>query len=84
MYMINNRGLNEVVMGAINGIEAGDTKKEAVESIASFVEGNYINKDMIQDLSNLSIADVEKLGDLGFVFNISDGKVSGMVLSRRS
>ena len=54
-----------------------------VESITSFVEGNYINKDMIQDLSNLSIADVEKLGDLGFVFNISDGKVSGMVLSRR-
>ena len=72
--------LNSVVMCAINGMQAGDTKQEAVRSITSFVEGSYINKKTVQDLGNVSIEDVEKLHEMGFEFNINDGRVTGLIL----
>ena len=72
--------LNSVVMCAINGMQAGDTKQEAVQSITSFVEGSYINKKTVQDLGNVSIEDVEKLHEMGFEFNINDGRVTGLIL----
>ena len=78
--MRTEMNLNEVVMCAINGVEVGDTKKEAVMSITSFVEANYINKATIQDLSNLSISEIEKLYEMGFEFHINDGKVAGLIL----
>lgn len=68
--------LNDVVMCAINGIEAGDTKKEAAQSITSFVEANYIAKTMIQELRDITIADAEKLYSMGFEFTVNDGRIA--------
>ncbi len=73
---LNN--LNDVVTCAINKLEAGETKKEAVQEITSFVENNYINKETIQNLGTLSIIEVEKLHEMGFEFEVNSGKVAGL------
>jgi hypothetical protein len=71
--------LNSVVLRAINGMEAGDTKQEAVQSITSFVKMNYIRKATLGDLDNLPAEDAMMLHERhGIEFKVNDGKVSGV------
>lgn len=71
--------LNAVIMCAINGIEAGDTKKEAVQSITSFVEENYMRKATLGDLGSLPIGEAAALHErYGMEFKVNDGKVFGV------
>lgn len=77
MQAINT--LNAVVMCAINGLEAGDTKKEAVQSITSFVEENYMRKATLGDLGSLPLAEAAALHEkYGMEFKVNDGKVLGV------
>jgi len=71
--------LSDVVMRAINGIEAGEQKKEAVQSVTSFVEENYMRKATFGDLGKLPLGDAVVLNKrYGMEFKVKDGKVSGV------
>lgn len=71
--------LNDVIMCAINGIEAGDTKREAVSSISTFVEENYMRKATFGDLGQLPIGEAAMLNErFGMEFKVKNGKVSGV------
>lgn len=71
--------LNSVVMCAINGMEAGDTKQEAAQSITSFVKANYVRKATLGDLGSLPLEDAILLHEKhGIEFKVNDGKVSGI------
>ncbi|GEM_PF-2449599 len=74
--------LKDVITCAINKIEVGETKKEAVQEITSYVENNYINKAMIQDLINLPLDDVAILHQEGFDFGVNGGELNGIVLKK--
>lgn len=70
--------LNVVTIRAINGMEVGETKKEAVQSITSFVEKNYIRKTTLGDIGSLPVEDAVMLHEKhGLEFKVNDGKVLG-------
>lgn len=71
--------LNSIVMRAINGFEAGETKQEAVQTITSFVRENYIKKLTLGDLGKLPLEEAMLLHEAhGIEFKISGGKVKGI------
>lgn len=71
--------LNTVVLRAINGLEAGESKQEAIQSITSFVGSNYIKKATFADIGNLPLEDAVMLNDVhGLEFSINDGKIKGI------
>lgn len=71
--------LNSIVMRAINGVEAGETKQEAIQTITSFVKDNYIKKATLGDLGSLPLEEAILLHEThGIEFNINGGKVKGI------
>lgn len=76
--MVELNSLDVVVKRAINGLEAGDTKKEAIDSITAFVENNYI-RPTLKDINSMDVNDAIELNKRhGIEFNIADGKVIGI------
>jgi hypothetical protein len=72
--------LNSVVLRAINGIEAGDTKQEAVQSITSFVKKEYIPVMALKKLDQLLISEAQRLHEeYGIEFEISHDWINGKV-----
>lgn len=75
--------LDMVATRAINGFEVGETKKEAVHSITSFVETNYVSKTTLADMGNLPVEDAVMLNKKhGIEFVVNDGKVLGFKIKR--
>lgn len=71
--------LSDVIMCAINSIEAGDSKKEAVQSIASFVEDHYMRKTKFADPGELPALEAKELNErCGMEYKVHDGKVLGI------
>lgn len=71
--------LNSVVMRAINGVEAGETKQEAVQAITSFVKNNYIKGTILGDIGNLPLEEAMFYHEAyGTEFDIRNGKVEGI------
>ena len=71
--------LNSVVMRAINGVEAGETKQEAIQAITSFVKNNYIKKAVLGDIENLPLEEAIFYHEAyGTEFDIRGGKVEGI------
>lgn len=77
--------LDEVVLRAINGIEVGESKKEAVKEVSAFVDENYINKATLSDISILPAKDAADLYQkFGIEFHIKDGRFTGLRIERMS
>ncbi|MBU5312242.1 hypothetical protein KQI38_09400 [Tissierella carlieri] len=75
--------LDMVATRAINGIEVGETKQEAIHLITSFVESNYIRKTTLADMGSLPIKDAVVLNERhGIEFVVNDGKVMGFKIKK--
>lgn len=72
MKGLNN--LNDVIVCAINKVEIGDTKQQAVQDISSFVKSNYIDMKALKNINTLPIQEAKRLHEEHSVeFEVNDG-----------
>ncbi len=77
------KSLDDVLLRAINGIEIGECKKEAVKEVSNFVDKNYIKKVSLSDINIIPAKDADTLyKQFGIEFQIKDGKFAGLRIER--
>lgn len=70
------KNLNDVVVCAINSMDAGDSKKDVIHSITSYVKSKYIDMAEITDMENLSVTRAQWLHErFGIEFDVNAGNV---------